>query len=371
MNNLINFFKKETVFCISLILAVISFFLVTPSIECLGGIDQRVLVLLFSLMCVVEGLKNLLVFKRIGHFLTAKLHKTGLLYLLLIYLCFFSSMFLTNDVALITFVPFAIMLLPMIGKEDKLITIVVLQTIAANLGSMLTPLGNPQNLYLYSISELSLLSFIKIVLPPWLMSLALITIPVFFMKNEEINNNESQYLPPRDKKREICYWILFFLCLLTVVGVIKSFYITGIAVLVGVFFINRKVLAHVDYFLLLTFVCFFLFIYNIKQIPTVNEFLLNIINGRVFVVGLLTSQIISNVPASLLLSGFTTEYKSLILAVDVGGLGTLIASLASLISFKLYASCKYAKPGKYFIQFTLWNVVYLLILGFFTYYVIL
>ena len=370
MKYIISFIKKETVFTISFILAIVSFFLVKPSSQCVSGIDFRVLVLLFSLMGVVAGLQRLLVFKRCGNFLTSKIKSTRLLYLLLIYLCFFSSMVLTNDVALITFVPFAIMLLPSIKCEKNLITIVILQTIAANLGSMLTPLGNPQNLFLYSVSEMSFANFIIMMLPCWLVSLILVTVPIFFIKNETITCIPETNLPPRNMKKELCYWILFTLCLLTVVRILPFQILIGV-VIISLLIIDKKSLFEIDYFLLLTFVCFFLFIYNIKQIPAVNGYLSNIIEGKVFFVGLITSQIISNVPSSLLLAGFTNDYKSLTLAVDVGGLGTLIASLASLISFKLYSSCKYAKTGKYFLLFTLWNIIFLIILGSFTYFVLL
>lgn len=360
MKYVINFIKKETVFCVSLILAIASFILVPPTMNCMGGIDFRVLSLLFCLMSVVAGLQKILVFRRIGNSLIKKLTSTRPLYLLLIYLCFFSSMFLTNDVALITFVPFAIMLLPMVNKADKLIIIVVMQTIAANLGSVLTPLGNPQNLYLYTKSGMSLVEFLIMMLPLWLISLILVTIPVFMLKNEKIESVETSHLPARRKNYELIYGFLFFLCLLTVVDVLPYYILLAIIIIV-ILICDRSVLGTVDYMLLLTFICFFLFIYNMKQIPEVVSFLSSMIEGRVFIVGVLTSQIISNVPAALLLSGFTDDLRALTLAVDAGGLGTLIASLASLISFKLYGAYKDAKKGKYFLVFTGINFLYLII----------
>ena len=360
MKNLIEFIKKETVFCVSFALALISFFLVKPSIDCISGIDFRVLSLLFSLMAVVAGLQKILVFRRIGNSLLGRLKSTRPLYLLLVYLCFFSSMFLTNDVALITFVPFAILLLPMVDKTEKLIVVVVLQTIAANLGSMLTPLGNPQNLYLYTVSGMNLVEFVMMMLPLWLLSLVLVTLPILVMKNEPITNVEASRLPARRRDFEFIYGLLFLLCLLTVVDVLPYQILLAVIILV-IFISDRSVLGSVDYMLLLTFVCFFLFIYNMKQIPEVVAWLSSIVEGRVFLVGVLTSQIISNVPAALLLSGFTNDFKALTLAVDAGGLGTLIASLASLISFKLYSSYTGAKKGKYFAVFTIYNMIYLII----------
>lgn len=369
MKTLLTFIKKEIVFTISFILAVISFALTTPSLEVLSGIDFRVLSLLFCLMAVVAGLQKLLVFKRCGNFLTSKIKKTRTMYILLVYMCFFTSMFLTNDVALITFVPFTIMLLPMIGMERQMITIIVLQTIAANLGSMLTPLGNPQNLYLYSVSGMSLLGFMSMLLPIWGASLLLVTIPTLMLKNEIISNISDSHMPSRNKKQELIYWLLFILCLLSVIRIIPYYVLFAIVTLTFVI-VDRHVLFNIDYILLMTFICFFIFIFNMKQIPSVNEWLLNIMEGRTFIVGLLASQIISNVPAAILLSGFTTDYKALTYAVDIGGLGTLIASMASLISFKLYCVSKDSKPGKYFISFTLMNIIYLVLLGFLGYIIL-
>lgn len=360
MKHIINFVKKETVFCVSFALALMSFFLVPPSPDCINGIDFRVLALLFCLMAVVAGLQKILVFRRIGNSLLGKLGSTRPLYLLLIYLCFFSAMFLTNDVALITFVPFAIMLIPMVNKTEKLITIVVLQTIAANLGSVLTPLGNPQNLYLYTVSGMNLVEFMMMMLPLWILSLVLVTIPILLMKNEPISNVEASRLPARRKDFEFIYCLLFLLCLLTVVDVLP-YYILLAVIIIVVAISDHTVFGSVDYMLLLTFVCFFLFIYNMKQIPEVVTWLSSIVEGRVFIVGVLTSQIISNVPAALLLSGFTDDFRALTLAVDAGGLGTLIASLASLISFKLYSAFSQAKKGKYLAVFTAYNIVYLII----------
>lgn len=360
-------FKKETVFCISFLLAVISF---VPAVSlsgnsafrnCIQGIDFHVLGLLFCLMSVVAGWQKLLVFRRCGNFLLNKLKNTRAVYLLLVYFCFFTSMILTNDVALITFVPFAILLLPMIGKKDKLIFLVVMQTIAANLGSMLTPLGNPQNLYLYATSGMNLFDFLRFMLPLWLFSFVLITLPLLFLKNEPIEMQEEKELPERKPRKELVFVFLFLLCLLCVLDVLPYqilFFIT----LLTLFFTDRSLFSQIDYFLLITFVCFFLFVYNIKLIPEISDWLSRILSGNEFMVGVLCSQIISNVPAALLLAGFTTDYPALLLAVNVGGLGTLIASLASLISFKLYMAGENSKGGKYFATFTLWNFIYLFLL---------
>jgi len=365
--NAFAFFKKETVLCIAFVLAVISFI---PAVfasgagaflSCTGGIDFHVLGLLFCLMSVVAGWQKLLVFRRCGNFLIGKLKHTRAIYLLLIYFCFFTSMILTNDVALITFVPFSVMLLPMIGQKKRLIFIVVMQTIAANLGSMLTPLGNPQNLYLYATSSMTLPAFMGYLFPAWMVSLVLITLPFFFLKNEPISAPDETALPPREPGKELVFTILFVLCLLCVLDVLPYqalFVITLITLLAA----DKSILGQVDYFLLITFVCFFIFVYNIKLIPEISSFLSGVLEGNEFRVGLLCSQFISNVPATLLLAGFTENYAPLLLGVNIGGLGTLIASLASLISFKLYLASNDSKGGKYFATFTLWNLLYLIVL---------
>lgn len=359
--NIIRFIKKETVFSIATVLAVVSFCIVRPGLAVKDGIDFRTLVLLFSLMAVVAGLQRQSVFVRIGNYLITKINSARTLYLLLIMLCFFFSMVLTNDVALITFVPFSIMILPMAGLQKKLPVIVVLQTLAANLGSVLTPLGNPQNLYLFNKSGMTMGQFILWMLPLWIASLVLIVLPVFFMKNENIERQKGNSLPKPNKKKQIMYAVLFVLCLLCVLKVL-DYRILFVLVLLAVLAADRHTLLRVDFVLLLTFVGFFIFIYDMKQIPAIVSWISKIVEGREFLVGVLSSQVISNVPSALLLSGFTDNIKILLLAVDVGGLGTIIASLASLISYKLYVMSKDSKPGKYMGLFTIYNVIYLIVI---------
>ena len=271
-------------------------------------------------------------------------------------------MLITNDVALITFVPFAILALEKSGQERLLIPVVVLQTVAANLGSMLTPIGNPQNLYLYNLSQMGLGEFILCMLPNTLMSFVLLVIGLFFIKgkNDAVTLSDTQAMKV-EKKQTGIYMILFVLSLLVVAKMIAIEWVLAI-VLVTVVVVDKEVLKSVDYCLLFTFISFFIFTGNLGNIPAIREALQQLVNGREVLVGVIASQGISNVPAALLLSGFTTDYKALLAGVNIGGLGTLIASMASLISYKILANHYNEKKGSYFKWFTLVNIVFLVIL---------
>ncbi|MGN0403497.1 MAG: SLC13 family permease [Acetatifactor sp.] len=364
------FLKKETILCIAAVLAVVSAFPVPPSAKYIEYIDFRVLALLFCLMLVVSGLQNIGIFDSLARHLLKKIKTTRQLLLLLTALCFVSAMFLTNDVALITFVPFTIMILSMAGQENLLIPAVVLQTIAANLGSMLTPIGNPQNLYLYSFFEIPMGRFLLYMLPLTAASALLLILAIFFVKNHPLTGlpanlpdptPETVIPPVIPKAKLLAYLFLFAVCLACVIQVLP--WQAMLAVLVAaVFLLDRKSFVRVDYFLLLTFVCFFLFIGNVKQFPAVTDFLRSLIEKRELLLGILSSQFISNVPAAILLSGFARDSRALLYGVNLGGMGTLIASLASVISFQLYGNSKGASKGAYLKTFTLYNLIFLLLL---------
>lgn len=366
---LYSFLKKETVLSISAILAFVSAFFVPPSGGYIEYIDFRVLALLYCLMLVVAGMQSIGVFNYLGDRLLQKVGSTRQLTLLLVALCFFSGMFITNDVALITFVPFAVMVLTMAGQESLLIPVVVLQTIAANLGSMLTPIGNPQNLYLYSAFEVPIGTFLLYMLPLTAASALLLALAVLFLKNHPLHTETGSSscasgspAPQRPHKGKLAAFLLLFaVCLACVVRILP--WPVMLAVLgISILFLDRSLFAKADYFLLLTFVCFFLFIGNMEQIPAIADFLRSFIEKRELLLGVLFSQFISNVPAAILLSGFTENVRALLYGVNVGGLGTLIASLASVISFRLYGNSKGASKGAYVKAFTLYNLVFLLIL---------
>ena len=363
-NEVIAFIKKEAVLCAALLLAVLSSFFIKPSVNYITYLDYRVLVLLFCLMLVVAGFKNLGIFQLLGEKLCSRVHTTRGLTFVLVNLCFFASMLITNDVSLITFIPFTLSVYAMAGCEKVLIPVVVLETIAANLGSMLTPVGNPQNLLLYSVSGMSMGDFILHMLPLTCVSYVAIVVCIFFIPDQHIilDGNQSQDTKKWLNVRFIVYCILFLICLGNVTHLISSYWTVGLIVAVTIFIVNRRLFTQVDYSLLMTFVGFFIFIGNMKQIPVINQWLQGIIKGNELLVGIVSSQIISNVPAAMLLSGFTTDYKQLLYGVNIGGLGTLIASMASLISYRFYARTYQEQKGRYFRVFTIYNVVLLVLL---------
>lgn len=358
----IAFFKKEAVFCIAALLAAGSSFLVLPDAAYISYLDYRVLALLFCLMLVVAGLQGIGLFSYLGAKLLSGIKTTRQLCLLLISLCFFSAMFITNDVALITFVPFAIMVLTMAGEERLFIPVIALQTIAANLGSMLTPIGNPQNLYLYSAFALPIATFLWYMLPLTLLSFALLLICIRLLKNHPLTVAKLPAAPIPQKASLCFYLLLFLLCLACVIRLLP--WQAMLAILVcAVLLKDRTLFKQADYFLLLTFVCFFVFIGNMERIPAVSSLLRSFIEGRELLLGILFSQCISNVPASILLSSFTDAVRPLLYGVNIGGLGTLIASLASVISFRCYMGSKGAHTGAYLKTFTIYNIVFLIVLG--------
>ena len=358
-----SFIKKEPVLSAAAVLAVFSMFFVAPSPEYLSYIDFRTLALLFSLMTVVAGLKEIGLFRYLGSSLLAGMHSTRQLALTLTALCFFSSMFITNDVSLITFVPFSILILNMAGLPEFMIPVIVLQTIAANLGSMATPIGNPQNLYLFSSFGLSAGELVGYMLPLTLLSALLLVIAVFLLKNNAITLDRTAMEQDDclEMRPLIFYLVLFLVCLGCVVRV-YSWPVMLVIVLAAVLIKDRSLFHRVDYFLLLTFVCFFVFIGNMERIPAISGLLTKLISGHEFPAGVLLSQCISNVPAAILLSGFTDSVRPLLFGVNVGGLGTLIASMASVISYRAYAEVPEAKSGRYMMVFTVYNLVFLIIL---------
>ena len=364
------FLKNETVLCVSFLLAVLSAFVIKPDMLYLTYPDYRTIALLFCLMIIVAGFQSLGIFRMLGHFLITRAGSIRGLSVVMILLCFFSSMVITNDVTLITFVPFTILVLRMSGRVERILKLVVLETIAANLGSMATPIGNPQNLYLYSISDLTAGEFMQAVLPYAGLSLILLVIVVFVGKDEpllDVSVKDEQEKRAEKKAGRVLgqampLLILLILCLLVVFRILP-YQPVLICVILVILVIKRKLYLSVDYFLLLTFLCFFVFIGNMKRIPQVREFLVSAVQGRELLAGILTSQIISNVPAAILLSGFSSDYSALLTGVNLGGLGTLIASLASLISFKFFVKEYPDKKVAFLKVFTIWNLLFLLVLA--------
>lgn len=357
---LIGFAKKEAVLLIAAVCALLSMIAVPPSAAYIEYLDGHVLGLLFCLMAVVAGFTELGLFRRMSRLLTRKVSGVRMVSAVLIFLCFFSSMFITNDVALLTFVPLTISILQQ-ASPKQVIPVVVLQTIAANLGSMMTPVGNPQNLFLYARYEMGLGEFFSAMIPLGLVSLVMLCAGVFFLRDHTLTVRFPGEEAPLCKWRAILYGVLFVCCLLTVFRVLDVLWLTILVIVVLLIF-SRKLLLRVDYSLLLTFVCFFVFVGNLRQVPAVQEGVSWLLSGREVAASVLVSQVISNVPAAVMLSSFTENGRALLLGTNIGGLGTLIASLASLISFRLYSRTPGAKGGSYILQFTLWNLAFLAIL---------
>ena len=373
VRKIVNFAKKETVLFAAVLLAFGSMVCVPPDMQYLSYIDYRVLALLFCLMTVMEGLKSTGFFAAVAGKLLEKVKTFRQLYLVLVFLCFFTSMWITNDVALLTFVPFTVLVLRMTGLEQEMIPVIVLQTIAANLGSMTTPVGNPQNLYLYSISGMGIGAFLQIMGPLTLISAGLIFLICLIHKDFPIRQGMlgKEIVGVRKAGENQVLAVLFFISLLSVFRIL-SWQLLLLIVLVSCIgikaFCKEKYLPlEADFGLLLTFVAFFIFIGNMGRICAVREVLSQVLNGRELLISFLCSQMISNVPAAILLSGFTQEYRGLLQGVNIGGLGTLIASLASLISYKFFAAESEQTPaagtrGRYMLTFTIWNVGMALVL---------
>ena len=358
MRKILCFFKSEIVLTLSLAAAVLSMPAALPGLAFVDDVDWNVLMLLFALMAVVAGLKKCGLMDLVSIALLKRAGNTRRLCLMLSLACFFSAMLVTNDVALITFVPLTTALLA--AKPDTLILTVSLETVAANLGSMATPIGNPQNLYLYTHYGMSSAAFFRAVVPLALASLVLVVIASYAVKPEAF------CLPARQEQalRRGALWLhaaQLALCLLSVFGLLPKWACFA-AVLLSTLLLDRSLLRQVDYALLATFVCFFVFVGNLGRLPSVRAALGGVLAGNELELGILVSQIISNVPAALMLSGFTNDACALMRGVDLGGLGTLVASLASLISFKLYLKAPGARAARYLGRFTLMNAAFLAVL---------
>ena len=353
-SSFIEFLKKECVLVIAVTLAILSSFISIPK---LSYIDFKVLILLFNLMVVVAAFKELNVLDSIAIGLLKKCNTYTSISLALVFITFISSMIVTNDVALITFVPLSIVIAR--KANINVLKIVIFQTLAANLGSSFTPMGNPQNLFIYSFYNLSPIDFFKITLPIVILAVLFLVLLVF--KDKKMNLSLDLEDVKIDNKRDVyLFGGLFLIILLSVFHVI-DYKVTFLITIVMVLILNKKLFSQVDYSLLITFIGFFIFVGNISTMDVVKNFMEGILNSpkSTFLASVLSSQVISNVPATMLLSGFTDHFKELLLGVNIGGMGTLIASLASVISYKIYAS-EFGNDN-YMKSFTFYNILGLVI----------
>lgn len=355
-----SFIKKNTVMVIALIAAALSCIAVPFDKEYIGYFDFKTLTCLFCVLAVVCALKNIRFFYTLAKKIVQKFKNARMSILVLVYITFIGSMLIANDMALLTFLPLGYFVLSETGKEKYMAFTFIMQNIAANLGGMLTPFGNPQNLYLYNKFDIPNLEFIQIMAAPFILSVVMITVCcIFFVKPEPLKMDDDTVKLP--VARTILYLCLFALSIVIVFRGIP--YWIGLIVIPAVLlFADRKALKKVDYPLLLTFVFFFIFAGNIARIGIVKEFFSMLMEKSTLLFSILSCQIMSNVPSSILLSQFTENYRDLLLGVNIGGVGTLIASLASLITFREYTSHNAGRGGYYIKAFSAFNFAFLFVL---------
>ncbi len=354
------FLKKNAVLCVAVLAALITSIAVPPDAEYLSYFDFKTLTCLFCTLAVVGALKNIHFFYALAKQIVRAFKNTRACVLALLYVTFIGSMLIANDMALLTFLPLGYFALSSTGKEKYMAFTFIMQNIAANLGGMLTPFGNPQNLYLYTKFSIPTGEFVATMLPPFAISVALITLSCFvFVKKESLEISDQEIRLP--KGRAIVYGLLFALSIVIVFRVIP--YPVGLVVIpLVLLLLDRKALVEVDYGLLFTFVAFFIFSGNMARIPAVRELFGGLMQKNALLVSILSCQIISNVPSAILLSQFTENYTALLLGVNIGGVGTLISSLASLITFREYISHYPQSAKRYLLLFSAFNFAFLLIL---------
>ncbi|MBR2650577.1 MAG: citrate transporter, partial [Clostridia bacterium] len=341
MKRVIAFVKTNIVMLIAMLLAIVTMIIVPPDGEYLGYFDFKTLTCLFTVLAVVCALRNVRFFYTVAEKIVKNFRNARVAVIALVYITFIGSMLIANDMALITFLPLGYFVLVSTGKERYMCVTFILQNIAANLGGMLTPFGNPQNLYLYTKFNISDGEFVLIMLPCFLLAIALITVCcIVFIKPEPLEFNGIERRLPT--WRVIIYLVLFAFSILTVFRLIP-YQIALVIIPIVIFIMDRKALANVDYGLLLTFVFFFIFSGNMARIEAVRELFSSLMANSTLLVSALSCQVISNVPTAILLSQFTENYRELLLGVNIGGCGTLISSLASLITFREY--CEHNKGG--------------------------
>ena len=355
--------KNNVVLIIAILAATITSVIVPPDKAYLEYFDFKTLSCLFSVLAVVCALGNIRFFYNIAKEIVRRFKNAKIAVLALVYITFIGSMLIANDMALLTFLPLGYFVLDTTKKRKYLAFTFIMQNIAANLGGMLTPFGNPQNLYLYSRFEINDLEFVQIMLPPFVVAVALITLCcLIFVKSEPLEiDDEPTHLP---KGRVAIYLVLFAISIMMVFR-FMHYQIGLIIVTVALLFLDRRALLRVDYGLLFTFVFFFIFAGNMGRIDAIREFFSGLLDINTLVFSAASCQVISNVPSAVLLSQFTDNYRALLLGVNIGGAGTLIASLASLITFKEYTKQEPGKAFSYILKFSAFNFGFLIILTLF------
>ncbi len=361
LDRMIGFIKKNAVMFIAMAAALITCFFVPPDKEYLGYFDVKTLTCLFCVLAVVCALKNINFFYMLARKIVQLFRTARMAILALVYITFIGSMLIANDMALLTFLPLGLFVLTTTGKSKYMAFTFIMQNIAANLGGMLTPFGNPQNLYLYTKFQIPNLEFMGIMAPPFLLAVVLITLCcILFVKPEPLSMTDEPMKVPVG--RTIAYLLLFALAIAIVFRGIP--YFIGLIVIPAILlFMDRKALKMVDYPLLLTFVFFFVFSGNMARIPVIKEVFSYFLDKSTLLFSVISCQVISNVPSAILLSQFTENYRDLLLGVNIGGAGTLIASLASLITFREYTKQNKGKTRHYILLFSAFNFAFVIILA--------
>ena len=353
---IIKFAKTNAVAIIAAIAAIVTMCIVPPDREYLGYFDLKTLTCLFCVLAVVCALRNIRFFYTLAKAIIRKFKNAKLTVLALVYITFIGSMLIANDMALLTFLPLGYFVLHTTNKEKYMAFTYIMQNIAANLGGMLTPFGNPQNLYLYTKFNIPDAEFVRIMFPPFIVAISLITVLcLVFVKSEPLEIEEKAADLP--VARTVIYLALFALSILIVFRTIP-FVIGLIVIPLALIFLDREALKSVDYGLLLTFVFFFIFSGNMARVEGVRVFFSGLLERNTLLFSALSCQVISNVPSAILLSQFTLNYRELLLGVNIGGVGTLIASLASLITFREYTKDQPGHTLAYVAKFTLFNVLF-------------
>ncbi|BBF43545.1 anion permease ArsB/NhaD-like [Lachnospiraceae bacterium KM106-2] len=360
--HLIQFFKRQFVLTIAILAMIVTCLFVPVDHAYLGYFNLRTLATLFCTLAVVAAFSHIHVFEILSKNIVLKLHNLRNATLGLVFITFFGSMLLANDMALLTFLPLGYYVLNSTENKQAMGFTFIIQNIAANLGGMVTPFGNPQNLYLYSYFKIDTMEFVKIMLPSFLAATVLIVVCCLFVKPTPLTlKNDEDYV--LDKKNTLIYSVLFVASILIVFRVVP--YILGTAVItIALLFLDKDSIKEVNYPLLATFCVFFVFSGNMARIPAVSAFFEYLLPKNTLLFGILSCQVISNVPSAVLLSHFTGDYASLLPAVNIGGCGTLIASLASLITFSEFKKHQPEKAKGYVVLFSVINLGFVILLFF-------
>ena len=354
------FLKKNVVMFVALVAAIITCFFVPPDREYLSYFDTKTLACLFVTLAVVCALRNIKFFTILARKLVLITGNLRSLFIMLVCITFIGSLLIANDMALITFLPLGYFALSVTRKEKYMAYLFILQNISANLGGMLTPFGNPQNLYLYSFYNIPTGEFCSIMLPPFLLAISMLLLCCMLVKPKPLSIKE-QFQDKLSIKRTVLYLLLFAVSLLVVFRVVPVLW--GLLGITAVLIVaDRDAIRMVDYPLLLTFAFFFVFSGNLARIDFISEMFSSLLEKDTLLVSILSCQFISNVPTAILLSQFTADYHSLLLGVNIGGTGTLISSLASLITFSEFKVLYPDKTKKYLLMFTFMNVVFLVVM---------